>query len=103
MDNARRLRDPNSKCFDVSHTSIKRAIGFGVADGLIKDFREVVEQSILLLDLQSEYAIQEARDIALVFFAHDFLTVPDYEQPDVAQRLPRIFKIRYGLSIGNPP
>src|ERR1043165_664222 len=96
MHYARRLCNPNRKRFHVGNPFIKSSVCFGVSHCLIKQISEVVKQSVLLLNIERQYAIEKSRHVVKIVFPYFFapVAVPN-EQTYVAQCLTWVSKSRH--------
>src|ERR1051325_3645942 len=104
MNHARRLCNPNRERFYVSDCLVKSAVRFGVSHGLIKQIREVVKQSVLLLNVQRQYAIEKSRHVVEIILPYffDSITVAN-KQTYVAQSLTRVSESRHVAAFDYTP
>src|SRR5258708_5405655 len=102
MNDNRRLCHSYCQRPDIRDPFIEGPTGLGIPDGLVKQVSEIVEQCVLFFDVKGEDAVEETRNVILIFLADFLNSIPNDKQSDVPQGLFRVLQTVNTLT-GNDP
>jgi hypothetical protein len=88
MHYALRLSDPYSQRFDIGYAFVNCAVRLRIPHSLIEQVNKVIEQGILVIHVECQYAVKESRHVVEIIFPYFFAAVAvANKQANVAQGL----------------
>src|ERR1051326_3255934 len=91
MLEARRFGDSYCQRFDIGYAFVKGAISFRIPDGLLEQIYKMIEECVLVINVERQYAVKESRHVVKIFFPHFFASVAvSDKQANIPQRLTRV-------------
>src|SRR2546425_12503838 len=85
---ALRLCDPNRQSLYIGYAFVKSAVRLRIPRSLIDQLNKVIEQRVLVIHVERQYAVKESRNIVEIVFAYFFAAVAVADkQANIAQGL----------------